>query len=766
MPDIDATELDTSARRDLSTGSIFARRFEILEKLGQGGMSSVYKARQVGMDRIVALKVMHAEIVLQDTAKQRFVRETQTIGALDHPNIVKVLAMELNGGDSFIAMEYLDGRTLADELRLRGTIAIEEAVSIVVTAAQALSHAHAKGVIHRDIKPSNIMLVGNGPETVVQIVDFGVARFIEPEPDSQKLTKTNAVVGTPYYMSPEQCDKRAVDHRSDIYSLGCVLFELITGSPPFKDDSALAIMLSHIHVALPDFPNGLPAWLTEITSKMLAKDPADRFQTMDELVASLSQKKAPPSVRAQRTRSQRKIFPTRRTVVIGLACVAILGISAAVMLTPHAKAPAVDTASRSSVARDNARLEVTAALTKARDQFRLGHTGAQELQATEKLLQKYQPLFISHENEIASVKCELYVCILGESNRAKNHGRALYAIQQWLATARGNPGGDKMYLVNALAERWQRAECLDPEKLALAMEAIPVFESATPLTIEGRRLLVERYAELIDILARKDVSLAMGPAEIAVQKADEAYQPRHREAAKARYRLATLCFTAGLNEKAEGLCKAVLACRDETGEVEIPDLAVSSAVLLKEIAYKRSDHATAAKYLRQAILVEQEQILAGKGNETQTLSKVVELAKLENYLHHFSDAKSLLDGAIARLINRPQDSALLMDAYSVQAANRFDQGDRKGATRWIEKAYALKIRLHQVNYAAAYMCNYRSLMAELAGDLPHAIQYERDALAVLNEMSSKKIAGCTPEHPFFKDCRTRLAALLKSAGQQ
>lgn len=327
----------------MAPGCIFAERFEILEKLGSGGMSTVYKARHLTIDSIVALKVMTPSLGSGSAvAKQRFHREAQAISALDHPNIVRVRAFGFEGEDGFMSMDFIDGKTLSDVLLEQGKLPVEEALKIILPAAEALSHAHAHGIVHRDIKPSNIMLSQQADGTqLVQIVDFGVATILDDADDAQKLTRTNSLIGTPYYMSPEQCEKQPVDGRSDVYSLGCVFYQLLCGHPPSEDESLFAVMYAHLHNDPKPLSDEVPGWLRAVISRAMAKEPQDRFESMVDFVSALQSRRAPhmvPSTKEHRFRWTKKAKATR-TLVGALALFALCALAVPSLLSDYYFSP-------------------------------------------------------------------------------------------------------------------------------------------------------------------------------------------------------------------------------------------------------------------------------------------------------------------------------------------------------------------------------------------------------------------------------------------
>ncbi len=288
MTDSDLTRLLPEAiNHDLVAGSIFAEKFEILGKLGLGGMSDVYKARQLHMDRIVALKIMRPNFSSSITSRKRFQREAQALCALKHENIVKAISFGAHGPDCFIAMDYIEGIPVSQLVQERGRLPLEQAIQVIIDACSGLAHAHSKGIVHRDIKPSNIMLVQESGRTKAQLVDFGLAKLLDGDPSDQKLTQTNHLIGTPLYMSPEQCANGVLDVRSDIYSLGCVFYEMLSGKPPFEGESPYAIMYGHLHEVAPALPPDTPPWLQDVVFKMIQRGPENRYQEASDVVRVL-----------------------------------------------------------------------------------------------------------------------------------------------------------------------------------------------------------------------------------------------------------------------------------------------------------------------------------------------------------------------------------------------------------------------------------------------------------------------------------------------
>jgi beta-lactam-binding protein with PASTA domain/predicted Ser/Thr protein kinase len=261
--------------------TVFKDRYEVHRKLARGGMSDVYLARDRVLDRPVALKVLFPEYAKDDTFVARFRREAQSAARLNHPNIVGVYDWGEETGTYFIAMEYIDGQTLSEIVRAEGPLRPEQAASVIADVAAALGFAHTNGVIHRDIKPGNVMVESTG---LVKVADFGIAQAIGG-PEQTQLTRVGSVMGTATYFSPEQAQGRQVDPRTDIYSLGCVLFEILTGRPPFTGETPVAIAYKHVQ-EMPPAPSTfaqVPRELDAIVAKCLAKTPDGRYETAEQL---------------------------------------------------------------------------------------------------------------------------------------------------------------------------------------------------------------------------------------------------------------------------------------------------------------------------------------------------------------------------------------------------------------------------------------------------------------------------------------------------
>lgn len=283
-----------------SSGFAFKDRYKVIEEIGSGGMSRVYKAKDLKLGETVAVKVLHQHLLNESSSKRkkpekRFEQEFKATMALGHQNIVKVFDYGFTKEQlPFIVMEYLNGRSLEQLLRDDGRLKQSQFVTVFYQTCSALSHAHVRGVIHRDVKPSNIMLVKTEQNVeLVKLLDFGIAK-VEPqgEDTQQKLTQTGDVFGSPYYMSPEQCKGGVLDARSDIYSLGCVMYQALIGKRPFEGDNAYKTIYMHVNVQPPPFAAvrmdiPISQSMEAVVMKCLEKEPHMRYQTVQALSLDL-----------------------------------------------------------------------------------------------------------------------------------------------------------------------------------------------------------------------------------------------------------------------------------------------------------------------------------------------------------------------------------------------------------------------------------------------------------------------------------------------
>ena len=267
----------------LKKGTLIAGKYRVLEELGRGGMGIVYKAEDTKLQRPVALKFLPHQWVSDPDARERFTQEARAASALDHPNICTIHEIEeTDDGRLYIAMGCYEGETLREKIK-RGPLETDKAIDLAIQAASGMAKAHAKGIVHRDLKPANILVTQDG---VAKVVDFGLAKLA----GQVKLTREGTTVGTVAYMSPEQAKGEAVDQRTDIWSLGVVLYEMLSGVLPFKGDheqSLIHSILQHEPERLTKFREDLPSGLENIVFKALSKKSSARYQTMEEMLGEL-----------------------------------------------------------------------------------------------------------------------------------------------------------------------------------------------------------------------------------------------------------------------------------------------------------------------------------------------------------------------------------------------------------------------------------------------------------------------------------------------
>lgn len=276
---------------DRYIGRLLDNRYEILEVIGTGGMAVVYKARCHRLNRLVAIKILKDEYSRDEEFRRRFHAEGEAVAMLSHPNIVQVYDVSSSDNADYIVMELIDGITLKQYMEKKGVLNWKETLHFSMQIAKALEHAHSRGIIHRDIKPHNVMVLKNGS---VKVTDFGIARVM-----SKSNTLTKEALGSVHYISPEQAKGGWVDNRSDLYSLGVVMYEMMTGRPPYDGESPVAVAIQHINGGAP-MPSTLnpniPGGLEQIIMKAMALDPKDRYASATELLADMEEFRKNPAI--------------------------------------------------------------------------------------------------------------------------------------------------------------------------------------------------------------------------------------------------------------------------------------------------------------------------------------------------------------------------------------------------------------------------------------------------------------------------------------
>lgn len=321
-----------TAERDPMRGRVFSGKYRVLERIGQGGMGTVYRAVQAGLNRPVALKILKREHTFDPDTVARFHREANALSLLTHPNTVRVYDFgQSEDGLLFLVMELLEGEVITEKLSREGPLDVLEAIRVTQEILRSLAEAHQHNIVHRDLKPDNIFLarLTGHREPVVKVLDFGIAKIAAPDrPLNQFETQAGAVFGTPRYMSPEQAQGAALDGRSDLYSVGTLLYLMLTGRAPFVDEDAVVVMAKHIREQ-PENPRTLaperpiPKSLDDVVMRSLAKEPSERFQDAFEFEEALA--RCVPEAIAARRSSRFRLLPRTAWVVAAAAVVGALG---------------------------------------------------------------------------------------------------------------------------------------------------------------------------------------------------------------------------------------------------------------------------------------------------------------------------------------------------------------------------------------------------------------------------------------------------------
>src|SRR5215217_5085451 len=333
-------------------GTLIGHRFRLDEKVGSGGMSSVYRAFDPTLERWVAIKLMHRDISTDPDQLERFRREARAVAQLNHPHVVTVIDAGEDDGTPYIVLEFVEGETLKDRIRREDRLPVSEAVAYAIETGRALSCAHEHKLVHRDIKPQNILIDRDGR---AKLTDFGISRSLE----SQGLTATGRVLGTTDYVSPEQALGHDVTEQSDIYSLGIVLYEMLVGEAPFRADTQVAVAMKHVREPLPDVQRLRPeisAALAAVVERATAKETANRYGTVEEMVHDLEEVLAIEAARTGHATGEattvlrslsddtadfapQRLRHPRRTLFLSIAVLAIVAGAIAYFATRTEKGP-------------------------------------------------------------------------------------------------------------------------------------------------------------------------------------------------------------------------------------------------------------------------------------------------------------------------------------------------------------------------------------------------------------------------------------------
>ena len=318
----------TTGAAGVLTGTVLSGRYRLESKLGSGGMSTVYLARDETLERWVAAKVLHREISDQPDQIERFRREARAVAQVSHPNVVAVIDAGEDGGRPYIVFEYCDGETLKQRIDRQGGLPLDESAAYAIEVGRGLAAAHARRLVHRDVKPQNVLIDSEGR---AKVTDFGIARELEQD----GLTKTGRVLGTTDYVSPEQAMGQQVDARSDIYSLGIVLFEMLTGEVPFKADNLVGVAMKHVNEKIPDVQKrrrDVSSALAAVVERATEKKPDKRYSDMNAMLADLENALEVEVARAGRSTGEattvldsvprrQRLVPSRRVSIAGILLV-------------------------------------------------------------------------------------------------------------------------------------------------------------------------------------------------------------------------------------------------------------------------------------------------------------------------------------------------------------------------------------------------------------------------------------------------------------
>ncbi len=313
-------------------GAVLDNRYRIEKVIGIGGMAVVFKAEDTLMRRNVAVKILKDEIAKDEQSVKRFINESKAVSMLSHPNIVNIYDVSMKNAEKYIVMEYIEGITLKNYMTKKGVLSLREIIGYTEQILRALEHAHAKGIVHRDIKPQNIMLLKNG---IVKVTDFGIAKL----PNAETVTMTDKAIGTVYYISPEQASGNAIDARSDIYSLGVLMYEMATGKLPFTADSPVSVALMQINESATsprEINESIPKGLEQIITMAIEKSPEMRYQNATQMIRQLSKLKENPGIqfknpnkkgKAKNGKQSKSMFP----IILGVSVAFLLAVIVSVI---------------------------------------------------------------------------------------------------------------------------------------------------------------------------------------------------------------------------------------------------------------------------------------------------------------------------------------------------------------------------------------------------------------------------------------------------
>lgn len=741
------TESDPPSERgsgdsSLIPGTVFAGRFEIIGHLGHGGMSTVFKARHTQMDRVVALKLLRGSLFTDGSkAAERMRREAQAVSALDHPSIVRVLSFGLDAGNEpYLVMEFVEGETLSEVLAREKQMPVQLAVAITVQLANALACAHSHGIIHRDIKPGNIMIVSDsradsefafGPSNDhVQLLDFGLAKSIVEDETAQRLTRTDCLVGTSYYMSPEQCQRGQLDARSDIYSLGCVLYEMLAGTPPVAGDSNFAIMYSHLHDTIPPLPASVPPWLVAIVMRMIARAPDDRFESMDEVVASL-RTQAPPAVhKRRRAKSGSKMTPA--TVLT-----ALLGMFAACLIAGSmiSKQP-----------RSDAGVGQAVAIAEIRNLYKRGYhcdDPSREYELMREARAKMANYLARYKADSDSRLLEIQILAdLYPHSSVRKDGDKINILKTWAQDAQFLED-KRMQRAFPLYELARDPELSKAEREKYVRELVPELFRATPHDVPGKRELIRACEHAYTSLFISDppTSRRCINRTLEVIAEIDGYPPFER--AKHERFLGEWENSYGDKNKAKTLLTKVAKIAEnesETESREAPEIAEQALAGLRGIAFLRgnaSDYVdTTSRLMAQN---ERHPDRKQKDKDVRRASLALDKARWLVMLGKIP----LAEQATKIADTRKDDPAVAPQYMNVRALIAQAKGNMQGCKEWFLKAHAKEKELHDMSWQTPLTLDQLGLLYFREGQHEKGIQFIQEAISMVKKIDPKNpaIAG-------------------------
>src|SRR5436190_684362 len=272
-----------NSQQDPFIGKVIDGRYEIMARIGEGGMGVVYKAKQTSIDRVIAIKMLNPQMASDQQWVQRFYNEAKATSRLQHPNTIRMFDFgQTADGRLFLTMEFLDGQTLREAVARQAPMAPNRVLKVLIQCCASLAEAHSIGIIHRDIKPDNVFLLNMaGSPDFVKLLDFSVAKLLEGD---RMKTQAGVVFGTPQYMSPEQGRGLPLDARSDLYALGILAFEMLTGNVPYNDDNPMTVIQMHLHGQVPPMQDSIPPSVQHVVRRAMEKDAARRYQSAGEVM--------------------------------------------------------------------------------------------------------------------------------------------------------------------------------------------------------------------------------------------------------------------------------------------------------------------------------------------------------------------------------------------------------------------------------------------------------------------------------------------------